>query len=36
LTCDVFYRVIKEDVILINLFTVQGHNDPMNYNYYCH
>jgi hypothetical protein len=31
-----FYRVIKEDVILMNLFTVQGHNDPMNYNYCCH
>jgi hypothetical protein len=31
-----FCRVIKEDVILINLFTVQGHNGPMNYNYYYH
>jgi hypothetical protein len=27
-----FCRVIKVDVILINLFTVQGHNGPMNYN----
>jgi hypothetical protein len=32
----VFYRVIKEDVILMNLFMVQGYNGPMNYNYYCH
>jgi hypothetical protein len=32
----VFCRVIKEDVVLMNLFTVQGHNGPMNYNYYCH
>jgi hypothetical protein len=32
----VFCRVIKEDVILMNLFTVQGHNDLMNYNYYRH
>jgi hypothetical protein len=32
----VFYRVIKEDVILMNLFTIQGHNNPMNCNYYCH
>jgi hypothetical protein len=32
----VFYRVIKEDVILMNLFTIQGHNGLMNYNYYCH
>jgi hypothetical protein len=31
-----FCRVIKEDVILMNLFMVQGHNGPMNYNYYCH
>jgi hypothetical protein len=36
LTCTVFCRVIKENVILMNLFTVQGHNGPMNYNYYCH
>jgi hypothetical protein len=36
LACAVFCRVIKEDVILINLFTVQGHNGPINYNYYCH
>jgi hypothetical protein len=32
----VFCRVIKEDVILMNLFMVQSHNGPMNYNYYCH
>jgi hypothetical protein len=31
-----FYRVIKEDVILMNLFMIQGHNGLMNYNYYCH
>jgi hypothetical protein len=31
-----FYRVIKEDVILMNLFMVQGHNGPINYNYYCY
>jgi hypothetical protein len=36
LTCAVFCRVIKEDVILMNLFTIQCHNGPMNYNYYCH
>jgi hypothetical protein len=36
LTCVVFCRVIKEDVILMNLFMVQIHNGPMNYNYYCH
>jgi hypothetical protein len=36
LTCAVFCRIIKEDVILMNLFTVQGHNGPVNYNYYCH
>jgi hypothetical protein len=36
LTCAVFCRVIQEDVILMNLFTVQGHNGLMNYNYYCH
>jgi hypothetical protein len=36
LACAVFYRVIKEDVILMNLFTVQGHNGLMYYNYYCH
>jgi hypothetical protein len=32
----VFRRVIKEDVILMNLFMVQGHKGLMNYNYYCH
>jgi hypothetical protein len=32
----VFCRVIKEDVILMNLFMVQGHKGLMNYNYYCH
>jgi hypothetical protein len=31
-----FCRVIKEDVILMNLFMVQGHNGLINYNYYCH
>jgi hypothetical protein len=36
LTCAMFCRVIKEDVILMILFTVQDHNGPMNYNYYFH
>jgi hypothetical protein len=31
-----FCRVIKEDVILMNLFIVECHNGLMNYNYYCH
>jgi hypothetical protein len=29
LTYAVFYRVTNEDVILMNLFTVQGHSGPM-------
>jgi hypothetical protein len=36
LTCVVFCRVTNEGVILMNLFTVQGHIGPMTYNYYCH
>jgi hypothetical protein len=32
----VFCRVTNEGVILMNLFTVQGHIGPMTYNYYCH
>jgi hypothetical protein len=32
----VFYRITNKGVILINLFTVQGHIGPMTYNYYCH
>jgi hypothetical protein len=35
-TSAVFCRVIIEDMILMNLFMIQSHNDPMNYNYYCH
>jgi hypothetical protein len=35
LTCALFYRVINEGVILMKLFTVQGHIGPMTYNYYC-
>jgi hypothetical protein len=29
LTCAIFCRVTNEGVILMNLFTVQGHIDPM-------
>jgi hypothetical protein len=29
LTCAVFYRVTNEGVILMNLFTVQGHIGPL-------
>jgi hypothetical protein len=36
LTCVIFYRVKNESVILMNLFTVQGHNGPLTYNYYYH
>jgi hypothetical protein len=36
LTCAVFCRVTNEGVILMNLFMVQGHIDPMTYNYHCH
>jgi hypothetical protein len=35
LTCDVFCRVTNEGVILMSLFTVQGHIGPMIFNYYC-
>jgi hypothetical protein len=36
LACAVFCRVTYEGVILMNLFTVQGHIVLMTYNYYCH
>jgi hypothetical protein len=36
LTCVVLCRVTNEGVILMNLFTVQGHIGLMTYNYYCH
>jgi hypothetical protein len=32
----VFCKVTNGGVILMNLFTVQGHIGPMTYNYYCH
>jgi hypothetical protein len=34
LTYAVFCRVTNEGVILINLFTVQGHSGSMTQNYY--
>jgi hypothetical protein len=36
LTCIVFCRVTNKGVILMSLFTVQGHIGSMTYNYYCH
>jgi hypothetical protein len=34
LTCAIFCRVTNEGVILMSLFTVQGHIGSMTYNYY--
>jgi hypothetical protein len=35
LTYAMFCRVTNEGVILMNLFTVQGHIGLVTYNYYC-